>query len=56
MGRDIDMRSGKIKCKEFKIPTTLPPKPFEGAIYFNTSDSKIYVYISGGWVSTAALT
>jgi len=55
MGRDIDMRSGRIKTKEFKIPLTVPSAPFEGAIYFNTSDSKLYVYISSGWVATAAL-
>ena len=53
--KEVDISNGRVKSAELSIPTSAPSVPFNGAIYFNTSDNKIYVYISNGWVATAAL-
>jgi hypothetical protein len=37
------------------LGTSSPAVTTQGAAYFNTADSKIYVY-NGGWIATAALT
>lgn len=42
--------------KWLELPTTAAANPKAGAVYFNTSDSKIYVYSGSAWIKTGALT
>lgn len=52
-----NLKWNNLFVQRLAIPTASsnPTNPIAGQIYFNTGDSKIYVYNGAAWVKTATL-
>lgn len=56
MGVVVDFALGRELIHEHpvKLSATEPTTTKEGLLYFNTSDSTLYIYYSGAWVAIGA--